>query len=187
VTPPASRFHIKLPPSRPPSPPPQVVTATTSADARALYELLCLFPRPTGEKESTKLAKEVVDDAFEGLEALAPLLEATNIDSSPGTDSPRRLSEVARKLEVLATEVPLLIALPVLLQGGPAHISVARLIGLSESEYRQECLSGFGRAEECAITVASRVLEALRTDAEAHPVVSKWLEMEIAEAIGEPI
>jgi hypothetical protein len=182
TTPPASRFMIKLPPSRPPSPPPQPRRATTAEDAKAIYDLFNLFPRPSGESESTKLAREVVDDAFEGLQAISPLLEASATSGS-GTESMRRLSDVARNLELLATEVPLLIALPVLLQGGPHPVSVAKLIGLSETGYRQECLSGFGRAEECAITVASRVLEVLRTDA-AHPLVCKWLEMEIAEALG---
>ncbi|GLB37290.1 hypothetical protein LshimejAT787_0403410 [Lyophyllum shimeji] len=187
VTPPASRFNIKLPPSRPPSPPPQVVPATAAADARALYDLLTLFPLPKGDKEAARLAQEVVNDAFEGLKALPPLLDAVHGLSSSKVESEQQLNAVARELEILATEVPLLIALPVVLQapvnGVSSNISVGNMISLSETQYRKECLSGFGRAEECSTTVALRVLDALGTNNNVHPVVARWLEMEIAEAL----
>ncbi|KAF5385879.1 hypothetical protein D9615_002370 [Tricholomella constricta] len=186
LTPPAARFNIKLPPSRPPSPPAAAVPATTAADARALFDLFSLLPLPTGDKEATRLAREVVDDALEGLQALPPLLDA--VHSLPrNIESQEHLNEVARELEILATEVPLLIALPVVLQaplnGVYPNISVGNMIGLSEDQYRKECMSGFGRAEECSITVALRALDTLVTDPDVHPVVSRWLEMEIAEAL----
>lgn len=186
ITPPAGRFTIKLPPSRPPSPPPVLVPATAAGDARALFDLLNLLPRPSGDKEANRLAREVVDDAFEGLKALPPLLDAVHSVATLKSYPSHRLDATARELEILATEVPLLIALPVLLvplHGGPSPISVGNLIGLSESEYRKECLYGFGRAEQCATTVALRVLDVLHTNPDAHPVVSRWLEMEIAEAL----
>jgi len=187
VTPPAARFNIKLPPSRPPSPPPHLVSATAATDARAFFDLLSLFPLPLGNKEATRLAREVVDDAFEGLKALPPLLDAVHGLSLAKVESEQHLNGIARELEILATEVPLLIALPVVLQapvnGASANISVGNMIALSEDQYRKECLSGFGRAEECSTTVALRVLDALGTNHNAHPVVSRWLEMEIAEAL----
>ncbi|KAG5646811.1 hypothetical protein DXG03_002188 [Asterophora parasitica] len=186
LTPPLTKFSIKLPPSRPPSPPATAVPASTAADARALFDLFGLLPLPIGNKEATTLAREVVDDALEGLEALPPLLEA--VHSLPSKiESQEHLNDVARGLEILATEVPLLIALPVVLQaplnGVCGGRSVGNMIGLSEDQYRKECLSGFGRAEECSNTVALRALDALLANPDAHPVVSRWLEMEIAEAM----
>ncbi|KAG6823847.1 hypothetical protein H0H92_008865 [Tricholoma furcatifolium] len=183
MSPPAARFNIKLPPSRPPSPPALVVPATAAADARALFDLLSLFPLPVGNKESTRLAREVVDDAFEGLKGLPALLEAVHA-VSVDLDSPERLDQVARHLEGLATEVPILIALPVILQAplsGTTTHSVSELINIPADQYRKECLSGFGRAEECATTVARRVLQVLPMNPDIHPVVSRWLDMEIAE------
>ncbi|KAG6920088.1 hypothetical protein DXG01_010156 [Tephrocybe rancida] len=188
LTPPAARFTIKLPPSRPPSPPTLLTPASAAADARALYDLLSLLPLPVGNKESTRLAREVVDDAFEGLKALPALLDAVHAVPAK-VDSQERLDQDARELEVLATEVPLLIALPVVLQaptcGASINTSVSSLIGLSATQYRKECLSGFGRAEECAITVARRILDVLPLNSDVHPVVSRWLDMEIVEAMGQ--
>ncbi|KAG6844407.1 hypothetical protein H0H87_007062 [Tephrocybe sp. NHM501043] len=179
-------FNIKLPPSRPPSPPPACTPAPAAVDARALYDILGLFPLPIGNKESTRLAREVVDDAFEGLKALPALLDAVHAVPSK-VDSHERVGQLAEELEVLATEVPLLIALPVVLQaptnGASSTPSVGSLIGLSTGQYRKECLSGFGRAEECAITVARRVLDVLPNNSDVHPVVFRWLDMEIVEAM----
>ncbi|KAG6866641.1 hypothetical protein C0991_000751 [Blastosporella zonata] len=183
-------FNIKLPPSRPPSPPSLCAPASAAADARALFDLLSLLPLPVGNKESTRLAREVVDDAFEGLKALPALLDAVHA-VPPKLDSHERENLVAQELEILATEVPLLIALPVVLQassptnGASSTVSVSSLIGLSASQYRKECLSGFGRAEECAITVARRVLDVLSNNQDVHPVVSRWLDMEIVEALDQ--
>ncbi|KAG6898131.1 hypothetical protein C0992_004847 [Termitomyces sp. T32_za158] len=182
LTPPPARFNIKLPPSRPPSPN-YVNPPTAAVDARALYDLLNLLPRPMGNKESARLAREVVDDAFEGLQALPDLLDAVHVVPAK-IASEERLDQVARELDILATKVPLLIALPVVLQA-PANetgnVVVSSLIGLSVAQYRTECLSGFGRAEECAITVARRVQDVLSKNTDVHPVVSKWLDIEILE------
>jgi len=188
-TPPAARFNIihssSRPSSRPPSPQMGPIPATTAGDARALYDILRLLPLPMGDKASAGLAREVVDDAFESLQALPHLLEA--VYAVPRKiDSQWRLNETARELEILATKVPLLIAIPVFLQapinGVLSTYFVSSIVGLSETQYRSECLSGFGRAEECSTTVASRVLVALNDNPTVHPVVSKWLEMEIIEA-----
>ncbi|KAG6821044.1 hypothetical protein H0H93_007934 [Arthromyces matolae] len=185
MTPPASRFNIKLPPSRPPSPPTLIIPATAAADARALFDLLNLLPRPEGNRESTRLAREVVDDAFDGLQALPALLDAVHAVPAK-IDSHDRLDQVARDLELLATNVPLLIALPVVLQApanGSGIVSVSSLLGFGDAQYRKECMSGFGRAEQCAITVAHRVLESLRSNTDVHSVVYRWLDMEVIEAL----
>ena len=76
LTPPSARFAIKLPPSRPPSPPNAPFPASTASDARTLCELLGTFPRPAADTESTRLANEAIEEAFDGLKALGPLLEA---------------------------------------------------------------------------------------------------------------
>ncbi|KAG6862342.1 hypothetical protein C0995_016040 [Termitomyces sp. Mi166 len=173
LTPPPARFNIKLPPSRPPSPT-HIIPATAAADARALFDLLSLLPRPMGTNESTRLAREVVDDAFEGLQALPDLLDAVHAIPAK-IDSQERLDHVARELEILATKVPLLIALPVVLQAhtnATSTVVVSSLIGLSEAQYRKECLSGFGRAEECAITVARRVQDVLFQNPNVYPLYS---------------
>lgn len=173
---------MKLPPSRPPSPPQQPAPATVDADARALYDLLTTLPRPYSDKETTRLAREVVDDAFEGLEAFPPLLEAVLSRFPAKLESQRDIDAWARKLQILTTEVPLLIALPVILQGdahgGP---SVAHLLGLSEDEYRKECLYGFGRAEECSTPIALQLLDVIRMN-NPNSVVSRYLELEVTEA-----
>ncbi|KAJ7668432.1 hypothetical protein DFH06DRAFT_198573 [Mycena polygramma] len=175
ATPPSARFAIKLPPSRPPSPPAVLVPTSTAADARTLCELLGTFPRPTANTESTRLANEAIEEAFDGLKALPPLLEAVQA-APPG----QCVSE--DELEVLTEELPTLLALPVLLNayGSNSH-SVARMLGLSEDEYRKGCLSGFGRAEECAAVVGQRILDVLRREEVAPAVVREWLEAEMAD------
>lgn len=183
LTPPG-RFAIKLPPSRPPSPPSLPVPATVAADAQALYDLLITLPCPRSDIETTRLAREVVDDAFQGLKALPPLLEAVLSDSFAKLESQRDIDAWAHKLQILTAELPLLIALPVLLQGsarGGSVLSVAHLLELSEDEYRAECLFGFGRAEECATPIALQVLDVMRMN-DPNSVVTRYLELEIAEA-----
>lgn len=185
MTPPAARFNIKLPPSRPPSPPALVMPATSAADAHALISIFHLLPLPTGDKETTRLAREVVDDAFEALRALPSLLDA--VHSMPTKiENQQHLHEIAQEFENLATKIPVLIALQLVLQAPVTpviNVSVSSLIGLPEDQYRKECLAGFGRAEECSTNVALSVLDALGGNPGVHPVVSTWLEMEIAEAL----
>lgn len=207
ATPPSSRFTLKLPPSRPPTPPGAATprSATVAADARALYDLLATLPRPAADKESTRIAREAVDEAFEALSALTALLEAVQAFMTAGrgragSPEPASFAELAADLEILTTDL-LLIALPVLLRvlapaTDPAHEhTVAEMLGLSDDEYRKGCLSGFGRAEECALAVGQRVLDVLRADARAAEsagasgaqkenmgLLLKWLGAQVAVA-----
>ncbi|KAJ7078869.1 hypothetical protein B0H15DRAFT_788476 [Mycena belliarum] len=175
LTPPSARFSIKLPPSRPPSPPSVHVPTSTAADARTLYELLRSLPRPV-DAASTRLAHEAIDEAFEGLQALAPFLETAQTP-----EAGHRVSE--EELEALTEELPTLLALTVLLNayGTKSGRSIAQMLGLSEEEYRKGCLSGFGRAEECAGAVGQRILDVLRKGEGTPAVVCEWLEAEIAD------
>ena len=230
ATPPPSRFTLKLPQSRPPSPPAPAPPRgpTVAADARALYNLLMQLPRPAGDKAQTRLAREVVDEAFDGLSALIALLEAIQVHapapapvavrSSSGTSntttttttttttagtSPKvaPLSELEADLDVLTADLPIVIALPLLLRTYvPAARGVPALVGYAEGEYRRECLSGFGRAEECGVPVGERVLRVLRAElgvggrglAQGQPgqgeeteMVLRWLERELEVARAE--
>lgn len=173
---PSTRFAIKLPPSRPPSPPYTQLT-TAAADARALHNLLSLLPRPVA---ANKLACEAVDEAFDGLKALAALLEATRSNPYKGTQSQ---TELETELEMLTANLPTLISLPVVLHDYVSiSRSVANMLGMSEEEYRKSCLVGFSRAEECAAAVGQRVLDVLAHEAptQVNVAVIKWLEIEVA-------
>lgn len=181
ITPPAGRFGIKLPPSRPPSPPAVHVASTTAADARTLYDLLSFFPRPVA---TNKLACEAVDEAFDGLKALIALLDS--IHTSVFAKSNQNIEEQQAELEALTADLPTLIALPILLR---AHVTpaqpVSTMLGLTEDDYRKRCLPGFSRAEECAAVVGQRVLDALLATNPSsldEQVIIKWLESEIAAA-----
>ena len=63
-------------------------------------------------------------------------------------------------------------------------LSVPSILGLPEERYRQDCLAGFGRAEECTAAVGRRVLDVLSnqpgltSDPVAEAVV-RWLKTEI--------
>lgn len=175
VTPPPSRFTIKLPPSRPTSPHVQPVIASTAADAHALFELLCQLPRPTGENESIRLAREAVDEAFNSLKLLGDLLDEAEIAS-------HEVNPVF-KVGHSTLDLPLLIVLPVLLQywSWGTHRSIANMVGLSDQEYRKVCLSGFGRAEECEAVVSRHVLGTLWDDTKVNPSVVEWIENEILD------
>jgi hypothetical protein len=188
TTPPSTRFILKLPPSRPSSPPtPQPHMPPIVGDARAACDLLSSLPRPNADKEGTCLAREAVNDACDGLRALLCLLESVQ------TITTRDPAELARELGVSSAGLPTLIALPILLnayvfteeRGGPR--SVPSILGLSEERYRKECLTGFGRAEECTAVVAQKVLDVLSnqsgllSDPAAEAVV-RWLKAEITTA-----
>ena len=208
ATPPASRFTLKLPPSRPPSPPSPVSRGPTVAgDARALYNLLNQLPKPAGDKGQSLLAREVVDEAFDGLSALIALLEsiqacppvATRSASSGSTNSVTTspkvvpLAELEGDLDLLTAEIPIVIALPLLMRTYvPNARPVPAILGMAEGEYRKSCLSGFGRAEECGVAVGERVLDVLRADPavkaqEGSEVLLKWLERELAVAREERV
>ena len=173
-TPPPSRFTMKLPGSRPPSPT-HAVTPTAAADARVLYDLLSLLPKPVRNSDDNRVAREAVDEAFEALAALTALLGA--IDSGAETREDF-------DLDLLTEGLPTLIALPVLLRwsghGEPQVLPA--MLGLSETEYRDGCLSGFGRADDCTPAIAERMLTILSGEAQAADdeaktkIVVKYLE-----------
>lgn len=173
-----ARFTLKLPPSRPPSPPSVLVTSTAAADARALHELMMLLPRPPADNDATRMASEAVDEGFADLKALSALLE--NIDN-PLFKLGKSHEEILAEIEELTADLPTLIALPVLLRsnanGSPSIPSVASIINVSEDEYRKNCLSGFGRAEQCSSIVGQSVLDFLsaQPSASSPNPVEQWL------------
>ena len=178
ATPPASRFILKLPPSRPPSPPAAPVVATAAGDCKALLDLINQLPRPAPAGPSRFAgAGEAVDAAFKGLEALSVFLEVLQTLKSDFKSA----DSMANELLNLTEEIPTLIALPPLLRmyGTRDIPPVSEMSGLSEEEYRRGCLSGFGRAEECATVVGQRVLQRLNVSPEANDVVLRWLYLEL--------
>lgn len=165
------------PPS--PSPSSKHIIASAAMDCRVLYDLLVQLPRPSAGSASTRLAKEAVDQAFEGLQTLPTLLDiATNKGRSGTTE------DLIKKFNDLTTKIPSLIALPIILRAfsGPGMSSVSALLGIPEEEYRNNCLSGFGRAEECTVTIAQRVMDELQTHPSMNVIVIQWLGMELEDA-----
>jgi hypothetical protein len=142
-----------------------------------------MLPCPSADKKSTRLAREVVDDAFQGLRALLHLLEAVLSHSSVKLKSEQAMDAWARKLHILLAELLLLIVLTVVLQGstqGEPVPSVTQLLGLSEDEYRKECLHGSGCAEESSTPIALQLLDEMHVG-NANPIISQYLELEITD------
>ena len=185
TTPPSTRFTLKLPPSRPPSPPTlHPIMPPIVGDVRAVCDMLSSLPRPAADREATRLAREAVSDACGGLKALLRLMESVQ------TSTTHSAEDLARQLGDLTADLPTLIALPIILnayvftgeKGG--HRSVPSILGLSEERYRRECLTGFGRAEECTAVVGQRVLDVLsgQPGLSSDPVadaVIRWLKTEV--------
>ena len=175
---PPARFALKLPPSRPSSPPSIPVTSTAAADSRALYELIMLLPRPPADNDATRVASEAVDEAFADLKALVTLLE--NIDS-PMSKLGKAREKTLEEIEDLTVDLPTLIALPVILRSLSVESSpipsVASILNVSKDEYRTNCLSGFGRAEQCSSLVGHRVLDFLSAQRSAGSLslAEQWL------------
>ncbi|KIY43311.1 hypothetical protein FISHEDRAFT_53739 [Fistulina hepatica ATCC 64428] len=176
----AMKLLSSRPPSRPSSPP-STPSSTAAADARTLCDLLETLPRP---KERETLAKEAVEEAFERLRALIPFLEAINATPRTrlGVDNSTDV-EFLHKLEDLTVELPTLVCLPVLLHAycGASVASVSEMLGLTDADYRAGCLTGFARADECAIPVGRRVLDILKQDSGCPWVIIEWLENELEE------
>ncbi|KZV82586.1 hypothetical protein EXIGLDRAFT_729489 [Exidia glandulosa HHB12029] len=158
-TPSATRFLMKLPSSRPPSPPSSSGGVDPlEHDAKSVYDLLQGLPRPP---ESNELAREAVVEAFEAYEAFLTMLSHRGDASNVPED------------------VPTLIALPVLLRAYGFPTSVAQLLELGETEYREGCVTGFGRAAECGPVVAKRILEVLGpvdSGDDARAPLVEWLQ-----------
>jgi hypothetical protein len=163
-----------------PSPPPtsKLTKASAVVDCKVLCDLLDQLPRPSAGPASTELAKEAVDQAFEGLKTLPTLLDIANNKGRSGTTE-----DLIKKFNDLTTKIPSLIALPIILRAfsGPGMSSVSAMLGIPEEEYRKGCLSGFGRAEECTVTVAQCVMDELKTNPSKNVIVIGWLDMELAE------
>jgi len=145
---------------------------TAASDARTLYDLLNVLPRPEGAGQNTTMAREAVDEAFEALGALCALLSATDTGAELRDDF---------DLDLLVDGLPMLIALPVLLRwsGHGEPQVVPAMLGVDEAEYRNGCLSGFGRADECAMLVAQRMVDILHNEALSDAktmVVLKYME-----------
>jgi hypothetical protein len=175
-TPPMGRFMLKLPgpPSRPPSPPAAATVAgriTAAGDGKILLELLNMFPRPAGDKETTKLAREAVDEAFDALGGLITLLEAVQAASRAAKEKDTDVATICAQVH---EDLPTLIALPVLLRAfvfndpmapmnkeSTPFKGIADLLGMREDAYRAGFLHGFGRAEEYAPAVGTRILDIL--------------------------
>ncbi|KAH7888610.1 hypothetical protein F5I97DRAFT_723940 [Phlebopus sp. FC_14] len=190
VTPPVGRFTLKLPPSRPPSPPNVIMTSTAAADARALYDLILLLPRPPADCETSLDAREAVDGALADLKALVTLLETMDNPDNLFFKINQCTDEALAGVEALTNDLPTLIALPILLRGhssaqmSGAMATVASMVNIPEDQYRKRCLSGFGRAEECGPVVGQSVLDALREQpgSDSQPcVLLSWLETRIGD------
>ncbi|KAG1760912.1 hypothetical protein EDD22DRAFT_987982 [Suillus occidentalis] len=177
ATPPPARFALKLPPSRPSSPPGISVTPSAAADIRALHDLMVLLPRPLAECDATRVAREAVDEALSDLTALATLLE--NIDN-PLFKVGKSREAILEEIEQITADLPTLIALPVLLRSYSTTEllsipSISSIINISEDEYRKSCLSGFGRAEQCSSIIGHSVLDFLRVQGGLQSLVAQWL------------
>lgn len=182
LTPPSMRFTIKLPTSRPPSPPASQPAPSLSpaTDARTLCDLLVTLPAPNADTESGRLAKEAVDEAMNGVRALADLFDRA--PSLLKASDEQTVEDNALELDRLTEKIPTLVALPVLLRAqGGLDLQSETVLGLSEEDYRNSCLTGFGRAEECATPVGLRVCVHLRASANIRTVLLAWLEKEIAD------
>ncbi|KAG8690791.1 hypothetical protein FRC08_010356, partial [Ceratobasidium sp. 394] len=151
-TPPAGRFGLLLPPSRPSSPPGVLSpSAQLAHDARVVVGLLDALPKPAGED-----AREAVAEAFDALRTFAELLallSASHVDRQAIIDLVDG-EPADQGAEEDREELPALIVLPALLRGK----SVATLLNTPEAEYRERCLGGFGRAEASEEVVARAVL-----------------------------
>ncbi|QRV96725.1 hypothetical protein RhiJN_24743 [Ceratobasidium sp. AG-Ba] len=169
-TPPAGRIGLLLPPSRPSSPPGSISPAGQLAhDARVVVGLLDALPKPAGED-----AREAVGEAFDALRTFAELLgllSALVLDKQAIIDLVDGESADGATGKEEREELPALIVLPALLRGK----RVATLLDISEAEYRERCLSGFGRAEASEELVAKAVLRAWK-EGEGAEWVRVWLE-----------
>lgn len=200
TTPPPSKFALRLPPSRPPSPSGgATVRPSAAADAKALCDLLSSLPRPKGEAEQKRLAEEVAEEAFEALAAFPALLESVQAHGSAIAPKFRVAdpNDLEHELEILTADIPTLIALPIVLRTYfPVERPVAAMLGLTEPAYRNGCLAGFVRADECTVAVGQHMSSVLREEARGlgmdesaareAGVVLKWLEREVAlAAVGD--
>lgn len=193
ITPPTSpspRFMAIIPPSRPSTPPNPPVGSSLSGDARALLDVLKLIAKPLGDKAARLLASEAVDEAFDALESLVSLLDL--IHHNPRSGPTLDFEQLEADLMAVTNDLPTLIGLPILLrfyvvsggsQEGGQSRSVASLLGITEGAYRENCLVGFNRADECEEVVGKHIICVLRSDSATlgAVMVANWLERQIRD------
>lgn len=174
LTPPTTpRMALSFKSSRPPSP--TLISATRAADAKALYDLLLILPRPSS---TNKLACEALDEAFEAMRSLSILFDT--LDTFTGTVEDT-------DLDVLTKDLPTLIALPVLLnapnvdKGVVIKGGVPELLQMEEREYRQTCLSSFSQEEECAETVSRQLIDVFEARGVGKTAITRWLQSQAEE------
>jgi hypothetical protein len=170
-----------------------------AVDAKALVDAFTSseLPRPV----MGSLPREAVDETFERLVALRDWLA--------GSIGPSGSGGLAKLLETVPEEVPLLIALPILLgeawltrrslststttasaggEGNDSFPGIVKILGYESDEaYRRTVGCGFRRADECECMFTTYVLErlcALGTmggDVGWSGKVVKWLEERLVE------
>lgn len=192
ITPPTSpspRFMTILPSSRPSTPPNHSVGSSLSGDARALFDILGLIAKPSKDKAAGLLASEAVDEAFDALGSLVSLLDF--VYNNPRSQVALNSEQLEADLMAVTDDLPTLIGLPILLrayvisggsQGGESR-SVASILGMTEEDYRANCLVGFNRADECEEVVGKHIIRVLRNDFAAlgAVMVANWLERQIRD------
>jgi hypothetical protein len=113
-----------------------------------------------------------LDEASEAMRSLSVLFDT--LDTFTGTVEDM-------DLDVLTKDLPTLIALPVLLNAanvdkGNIKEGVSQLLHMEEQEYRQTCLSSFGREEECAETVSRQLHEVFEERGAMNTALARWLQ-----------
>ena len=95
-------FHLKLPPSRPPSPPNFCKLPCHLVSARAVFDLLSSLTQADADNETTHLIRETVSDACDGLLRLMEFVQMSMIHDT---------EELARELGALTADLLTLIVL----------------------------------------------------------------------------
>ena len=193
TTPPATpptRFMTILPPSHPPTPVNHLVGSSLAGDARALFDILRLIAKPSGDKAARLLASEAVDEAFDALGSLVSLLDL--VHNNPRSRATINYEQLEADLTAVTDDLPTLIGLPILLrtyvvsgssQEGGQSRSVASILGITEDAYRANCLAGFNRADECEEVVGKHIVCVLRNDSATlgAAMVANWLDRQIRD------
>ena len=166
------------------------------SDAQHTLKLLSSLPSPA----VGCFAREAVNEAYEAFEAFLGFLRWLRavrevqlahgggghvVRKEDGGVHDKR-KEFEDELDEKTEDVPTLVALPLLLCLLPAaesvqlggKVTVGRLVGMEEEEYRTNCLAGFGRAEVCTSAVGRGVLAELAKvkSFTGEQVGEKWSE-----------
>ncbi|KAH7108459.1 hypothetical protein BKA62DRAFT_609801 [Auriculariales sp. MPI-PUGE-AT-0066] len=156
-TPAATRFLMKLPSSRPPSPQSPPTCDPLELEAKKVYDLLSSLPKPA--------SGDALEAVEEGLEALDALVNLLRVRGDP---------------TLVPEDVPTLVALPIVLRSAGVAASVPALTQLGEGEYYERCLGGFGRAAECGPIVARTLRQVLDNGDATRTALLEWLQQRAA-------